>query len=1795
MTNIQIQPRLTSVCEIFCARVQQFADNVAIRTATQILTYQELDERSTSLANLLLSEGVKEGDLVGISTERHIQLPVALLAILKIGAAYVPIEDSFPDSRIAFMLRDTNIKLYLGNQDGIRDHGVKVIPYTEFPQDNTAALACPATAESPAYIMYTSGSTGNPKGVLIPHRSIIRLVIDANYIDLGPGERILLNSSVAFDASTLEIWGALLNGGELAIPDEADQSLRALGRAITDFEITTLWLTAGLFHAMVDERPGDFASLKQLLTGGDVVSPVQAGKLLELCPDLKLINGYGPTENTTFTCCHHITLADVKSGGSLPIGQAISGTEIHILDENHQPVESGEKGELCCGGKGLALGYWNNPELTAEKFIDAPWDSALKLYRTGDMVSMSADGVVSFDGRIDQQVKIRGFRVELGEIEAALETHPLIRQAIVLATAMSDHTDKVLSAYFIAEEEGLDAPTLRPFLADLLPPYAIPIFYHQREAIPLTPNGKTDRKKLIAEGAVKPSAKAPRKAKKASGKLSDQIAEVFSEVLGLPNVDLRTNFFDLGASSLHIARVHEKLRSKLSLRFSITDFFEYTTVGELSDHLEKPTPDRATVVQEKPQRKPESDDDYIAIIGMAGKFPGAPDVDTFWNNLLEGKETISHFTAEELDFENKQGTAAHEDDQFVRARGIIDKSDHFDAHHFGIPPKEAEQMDPQHRILLECAQVALENAGYDPDRFPGKIGVFSGSSQNSYLLYNLCYDRNFTQQLATGYPVTNFPVLFGNDKDFLPTRIAYKLNLKGPAISVNCACSTSLVAVAQAVVSLRSGQCDMALAGGVSLSFPQKRDYLYTQDGMASSDGHCRTFDAEASGTVFGEGAGLVALRRLNDAVESGDNIIAIIRGFAINNDGAAKAGFAAPSVKGQIDVIAEAQKASGTPARSIGYVEAHGTGTPLGDPIEVTALTAAFAQSTSDKQFCALGTGKTNVGHLDIAAGVTGLIKTALTVKHGEIPPLLHYTKPNPNINFEKSAFFPVEKRQKWTSEEGTPRRAGVSAFGVGGTNIHMILEEPPVLPAKPETDNAEKLLVLPLSGSAAAAVTEGVEKLGAFAGKNPDIALSDIACELQYARREYAMRTVVVAETTKALADACSTHNSKPATAKNYNKIALLFPGQGSQHIGMARELFNGEPVFHDALTECAKILEPHIGCNLLDVLYPSPKRVTEMEERLRNTRLAQPAIFSIGYALAKQWSHWGIEPECMVGHSIGEFAAACVAGVFSLEDGLKLIALRGQLMADLPEGVMISVRASEEELKPFLGQGLDLAAINGAKACVLSGPFDAADKVQPKLEEAGFIVKRLQTSHAFHSRMMDPIVEEFAQTVAKIELSVPTIPILSTVTTKWLTNEEAINPSYWASHLRQTVRFYDTIKQFWESPEHILIEAGPGQTLTALAGQNPKRKSAQPVLASLPHPTDTMSSHVSLLTAFGGLWSHGYAVDWSKIAPKPATRQHVVLPSYSFQRKRFWVEPVVVSGAHPEIVAPPQGKSDSIDIEPASARGTEAAFKHLLYELSGLEVEELDGSASFLELGFDSLLLTQVGKEIRDTFGVTVSLRQLIDGFDTLDELIAHLDATASPSKISPLSGDDTDGSIKQTVEGIELPQVSAPMTSITRENRETDLTAAQLEFIDNLVVRYNKKTPKSKQLTAEYRQFHADPRTASGFNRLWKDMVYQIITVKSKGSRLLDIDGNEYIDILNGFGPGFLGHSPDIVVEAVSNQLETGFEVGPQSLVAMEAAKLFCDVTGNDRTSFVCTGSEAVQAAMRLARTVTGRDK
>jgi phthiocerol/phenolphthiocerol synthesis type-I polyketide synthase E len=880
--------------------------------------------------------------------------------------------------------------------------------------------------------------------------------------------------------------------------------------------------------------------------------------------------------------------------------------------------------------------------------------------------------------------------------------------------------------------------------------------------------------------------------------------------------------------------------------------------------------------------------DGIAVIGMAGKFPGAPNLEAYWQNLRNGVESITHFSEHELEV----SPAISSNPQYVRARGLMKEVEFFDSDFFNMHPREAEYTDPQHRLLLEAAWEALEDGGYDTERFTGSIGVFAGCSANTYLLCNLASHPDFLGEYLSFQQVGAHPSMLGNDKEFAASRIAYKLNLRGPAIAVQSACSTSLVAICQACQNLLAYQCDLALAGGVSVTFPQKRGYVAEEGSLASPDGRCRPFDVAAGGTVFGDGVGMVLLKRADEAIRDGDPIHAVIRGFAVNNDGSTKVSYMAPSVDGQAEVVATAQALAGIDVSTIRYIEAHGTGTSLGDPIEVAALTKAFRAGTADKQFCALGAVKGNIGHLESASGVAGLLKAIMVLEHGEIPPTLHFSAPNPRIDFASSPFYVCAKLQEWPASE-IPRRAGVSSFGVGGTNAHVVLEEaPPVAtPAIRVADLKPQLFVL--SAKTPAALDEATNRLAEHLRANPALSSTDIAYTLQTGRRAFRHRRAWVGRTTEECVEFLTQSKSpKIRTADTQGRkagVAFLFPGQGAQQVDMGRELYETNPIFREQVDLCCEKLTPELGLDLRDVLYPTDAKSIEARERLMQTSLTQPALFVVEYALAQVWFSLGVRPQVMIGHSLGEYVAAVLAGIFSLEDALHLLAVRGRLIQSMPSGTMLAVTLPEAEVTPLLGEGLSLAAVNGPKLCVVSGSDQAVSALRQKLSEQGAASRELQTSHAFHSAMMDPILAKFEAEVARVPRHKPQIPIVSSLHGRMASDEEWMSPGYWSAQLRHTVRFADAVGQLLTQPDLVLLEVGPGQTLTTLARQNPARSPGQVTIHSSPR---TGSETGELLTAVGQLWLSGVEIDWTALhAGSP--RRRVALPTYPFERKRHWVE--------------------------------------------------------------------------------------------------------------------------------------------------------------------------------------------------------------------------------------------------------------------------------------------------------------
>lgn len=1389
----------------------------------------------------------------------------------------------------------------------------------------------------------------------------------------------------------------------------------------------------------------------------------------------------------------------------------------------------------------------------------------------------------------------------------------------------------------------------------------------------------------IAQAFVKPGTKT-----------QARLAEIWRGILGLEDVGLEDPFSALGGSSIQLVRLHAALRREFGTALELVELFELPTIAAQASKLDAERTS-STVSITSTDHPRSSDDDAVAVIGVALRVPGANDPDTFWRNLVDGVESISYFRQDEIEYPEEFGKPG-----YVPAKGLVDDIDKFDANFFGILPKDAKIMDPQQRVFLELAWEAMERSGYTPETHTQRIGIYAGAYFDTYLLTNLCTDREFLANLIPQIQVGSLQCELGNDKDYLATRVAFKMNLRGPAMTLQTACSTSMVAIIEACRAIRSGLCDMALAGGITLTLPLKRGYFYTEQGMLSGDGHCRAYDEKATGTVFGNGAGVVMLKRLSDAVRDRDHIHAVIRGTGMNNDGGVKHSYTAPSVEGQVDVIRMAHRDAGVEASSIGYIEGHGTGTPLGDPIEVTALTKAFrAAGVSENQFCALGSLKTNIGHLDVASGVCGLIKTALSLEKATLPPILHYQTPNPKIDFANSPFYVNAKLTPWTEgRHGQPRRAGISAFGVGGTNAHVILEEAPEVASTP-SPRANQLFLL--SARTEDALAAAATNLANFAANPGDTKAADAAWTLAIGRKPFRCRRAVAASDFASLAEALRSGAGVGGVAERSNPpVHFLFPGQGSQHVNMGRAFYESEPRFRATIDRCSELLRPHLGLSLTDVLYPAEG--TDLEaaaEQLKHTVLAQPAIFVIEYALADLWRHWGLEPAAMIGHSVGEFVAACHAGVFSLEDGLRLLAARGRLMGELPGGGMLSVRLSESDLLARLPETLDLAAVNGPSLCVVAGPREELETFRAALEADGVVAQALHTSHAFHSRMMDPVIAKFAAEFAGIELKGPNIPILSTVTGEWLTAKETTDPLYWAKHLREPVRFHRSVVTLGsEKPEQLFLEVGPGSTLAGLVRQSLDRKAGHLALSTCRHVKEPGCDHANALESLGKLWAAGVEVNWNSFYAAE-TRKRVPLPTYPFERKRHWVDPKPLTDTPTTYTAPVETSAPEIAFTetvmstpaPTCRRANIAeAIRDVLTDLSGIPAEELIGDASYLELGFDSLLLTQVSKALANEFGIDLTLRDLMGNLADIDSLVAHLDASLPSDKyrpamvaapaapvvseisapatpvnsapvtpaaptpapvmvqaaapvvayapMAPVNASGLEGLVAQQLDlmrqqisllqgGVVVPQaptlthtqpaapaavaaapvpapakpaeapasssnVSAPTTSINRSLDDT-LTERQQRHLDELVSKYIAKTRTSKELTAKYRQWHADPRTVSGFNRRWKEMIYQIAVKKSKGSRLVDVDGNEYIDLLNGFGPNFLGHSPDFVTEALKAQLDRGVEVGPQCVNAMEAAQLFCEITGNERASFVNTGSEAVQAAMRLARTVTGRDK
>ncbi|MER8868203.1 amino acid adenylation domain-containing protein [Mesorhizobium sp. M0751] len=1621
-------PSDTCLHNLIEAQAAAYPNNIAVSCRSEALIYSQLEQRANRLARHLISKGVRLGDVVGVLVERSCDLIVGFLATLKAGAVYLPLDPQLPAQRLRFMVQDAGAAAII-SKTGLREQTFgKVLSALNIEGANGCAVIfldkdraeialhevtppyCPAGPSDLAYVIYTSGSTGQPKGVMIEHRSACNMAEDLKRTyQLGPDSRVLQFASCGFDASLFDFMLALSSGGRLCL---APPSASLPGAELVEFMRRERITAAGLTPTAWTSLPStDLPDLTVIKSGGE---PLPSSLIERWGEKRRIFNSYGPTE-TTIYCIRTEVKGDWQRP---PIGRPAINTKAYILDRYGNPAPVGAIGELYIGGVGVGRGYINRDELTRQLFRSNPFDdeSQSRLYRTGDVARYRSDGAIVFLGRKDGQIKIRGMRVELAEIEHRLMEHENVKACCVMLTDGPDGSPS-LTAYVVSRRESSDdIDELRAFMRATMPGYMIPAQFVFLPDLPTNHSGKIDRRAL----AEPRNASKPKTAILPTGRLQTELAEIWKDVLKLDCVGVDDNFFDVGGHSLAIVQVQARIHDRLGIDCKILDLFEHTTIRRLATHLAAipgvPQPAQDLI---KPsglvtlETEPKQDRNAVAIIGMAGKFPGAENVDQFWSNLVDGVESIVDLDEQAL---RKAGVdpATLGKPNYVRREAVISGVDQFDAAFFGISPKEAAWMDPQQRILLETAYQALDHAGYG-SREPAecRVGVFAGVGANHYLA-----EREAGRDLLDS---EKLQINILNGRDFTATRIAYKLNLTGPCVSVQTACSTSLVAVHLACQSLRSNECDMALAGGASISLPHGKGYLHQQGHILSPDGHCRAFDAKAQGTVRGSGAAVVVLKRLSDAVRDGDYIWAVIKGTAINNDGAAKVGFTAPSAEGQAAVIQAALTDGDVSADTIGYVEAHGTGTYLGDPIEISGLTKAFRSHTTSKQFCAIGSVKTNIGHLDAAAGVTGLIKLATMLNRGVIPANLHFDEPNPNIDFQESPMFVNKTCSAWP-KGGEPRRGGVSSFGIGGTNAHAILEE---APPRSTEQSGRKLHIFPISGASGSALTEMLGQLAGFMRRS-DVQHSgaNMAYTLQTGRAALRYRTSFVGSDLVELADqldqAALNADASGEASSSEHRIVFMFSGQGGQQAGMGWELYEEEPVFRSAIDECAQWLSELAHIDFRPLLYCEGKSDGKLGPQLE--AVIQPVIFAMQYAMAKLFNSWGIFPAAVIGHSIGEYAAAHLAGIISLPDAIRLTFMRGQVTSRVPAGGIVAVSLSLEELQPYLNESLSLAALNGPRQCVVSGAESEIAAFCEQLQARSIASKRIHATHAVHSSLIDPVLPEFRIHVAQAELHAPQIPFMSTVLGDWLEADVPLDGTYWVRNLRETVQFHLAFDRLVQSGHELFIEMGPGAALTR---QSKKLKSKSnlrsPVaFAAAPGGDRGQGDRLRLLQTLGQLWTRGVRIDWSGLHGHQPP-QRTPLPPYPFDRKRYWLD--VVATKEREQKNADLNQPDTAATSVDAPAGNEEPRSPIVVQMSGeaaldrqivaiyqdiLGLDDVALTDSFFDLGGDSLSALSVINRIEQLTGEKLAVSRLLEHQTPrgLAMALSKIYASTRPSALVPI---------------------------------------------------------------------------------------------------------------------------------------------------------------------------------------------
>jgi amino acid adenylation domain-containing protein/thioester reductase-like protein len=1475
-----------------------YEDKLAIISAEQSLTYGKLNNLANHYARVLGQRGIRRGDLIAIVLDRSVKLVVMLLASLKVGAAYVPIDPAFPQDRVQHMLEDAEPKLIVVESateattsfwEGL-SLNVEALGnvLSDLPAD-LSNLYMDVRPDDLAYVIYTSGSTGLPKGVEISHGALCNLLLG---MKREPGcnetDRLLAVTTISFDIAVLEIFLPLICGATTVMTRVEDtRDPRALLRLIQHHTITIMQATPAAWQMLIDAGWNDDVRLSKIICGGEALSRQLAERLLSHADSVW--NVYGPTEATVWA-----TIWQVCPDLSVVIGKPINNYRIYVLDEELSPVPIGVEGELYIGGASLARGYHKKPDLTQSRFIDNPFHEG-RMYRTGDLACFDAPESLRVLGRTDDQVKIRGFRIELGDIEAAIADHDSIAAAVVVAregrlVAFCIRNQSVQAQSSLPKLDHI----LRPWLSSRLPSYMLPAFFVELETFPMTPNRKIDRKALPGPSQAPESTSANLEPQTA---LERSIQLVWSKVLGHTHIGIDDNFFEIGGDSTRVIKMQTELEQLLGRPLTPAIFFEHYTIKSLASFLHD---SKESVPEPDLFKRRVSDQEAIAIVSMACRLPGGvTNPSEYWELLESGADVITNVPKDRWDTEaiydadpNAKGKS------YCRQGGFLDSVDDFEAPFFGISPREARAMDPSQRIGLETCWEGIERAGYTTGQLRGSnTGVFMGVCTVSAHAPSVP-----SLEELDGYTIT------GSAGSTLSGRVSYVFGLEGPSMTVDTACSSSLVTTHLACNALRQGECDLAVAGGISLLLSPAMHVEFSRLNGMSMDGRCRAFAADSAGTGWAEGCTVVVLKRLSDAIRDNDKIHALVRGTAVNHGGRSAAGLTVPSVQAQQRLVRTALAASQLNPDQIDYVEAHGTGTRLGDPIEGAALAGVFGSSRSnDADPLWIGSAKSNLGHTQAAAGLAGVIKVVLAMEKNKLPQTLHVKEPSPAVDWEGSHMALVQEPRPWFSTINRPRRAGISAFGISGTNSHVIVEEPPSISQEAERDvktrsqttlsSQDVALPFLLSGRTHAALLQQADRVERFiqgVGKADHNRLLDIAFSLATTRTMFEERHVLWAKDKASLIEGLTATSqglmTGPLLRRPNPQLAMLFTGQGSQACGMGKDLYEAYPVFRTALDEIA-IHFFDLEIPLIQVMHSSSD--SEAAALLQRTDYAQPALFALEVALWHLWTSWGVNPDVILGHSVGELAVAHVSGVLSLPDACRLVGARGRLMQAVPvHGRMVSLEASAEEVNTALeslgvsGQA-EIAGHNTPSQTIASGDADAITQLASVFANRGRKTKILDVSHAFHSHHMDSILSEFRSVAQTMTFMKPKLPIISTLTGKLSEPGQLETPEYWVQQVRQAVHFTAAIQTTHQQGVSVFLELGPKPVLSGMGATCLEDQATVAWMPSLIHGRDDVSI---IQRSFADLHACHVKIDWNGYLEPFGPFQRVELPTYPFQRERY-----------------------------------------------------------------------------------------------------------------------------------------------------------------------------------------------------------------------------------------------------------------------------------------------------------------